>query len=281
MDSASLVLLATVACLSLYVIGVGGATASALRIREAWRHRRIDPQTLRPEAGREVVLSAPTLSSSARVLRFLGWLAFGPAIILALFANPGHRWIIPLTLVVTVALNAFYFTAMQTMGEQLMLNDDGFQTGTGGRTRSVHWIHVTELEGARVGAFTAMRMSEPGEWDDPRARPNVILFRLNRALVITNKSLLQRFTGLGYYDGVIRNAFSLPTDQLLDAMRAWRQKGLDASDLPLTRRGRHQKPRDHDPADGAGDSTAGDPGEKKDSKSAPRQHRERGHRPKG
>ena len=280
MDGATLVLLATVACLSLYVIGVGGATASALRIREAWRHRRIDPDTLRHQAGREVVLSAPTLASTARVVRILGWLAFGPALVLALFANPGHGWLIPLTLVVTVALNAFYFTAMHTMGEQLMLNEEGFQTGTGGRTHFVRWIYVTELEGARVGAFTAMRMSEPGEWDDPRARPNVILYRLNRALVATNKNFLQRLTGLSYYDGVIRNAFGVPTDQLLDAMRAWRQKALDASDLPLTRRGRHQKPRNHNTTDGTGDSTAGNPGDKEDGKSAPREHRERGHRPK-
>ena len=281
MDSATWVLLATVACLSMYVIGVGGATAAALRIREAWRHRRIDLETLRPQAGREVVLSAPTLPSTARVLRVLGWLAFGPALVLALFANPSHGWIIALTLVVTVALNAFYFRAMQTMGEQLMLNVEGFQTGTGRRTRSVRWIHVTDLEGARVGAFTAMRMSEPGEWDDPRARPNVILFRLNRALVAINKKFLQRLTGLSYYDGVIRNAFGVPTDQLLDAMRMWRQEAADASDLPLTRRARHEKPRHHQTADGTGDSTAGHPGEQKNSKAAPHKRREPGHSPKG
>jgi hypothetical protein len=280
MDGTTLVLLATVACLSVYVIGVGGATAAALRIREAWRHRRIDIETLRPQAGHEVVLSAPALSSTARVLRVLGWFAFGPALVLALFANSNHGWLIPLTLVVTVALNAFYFTAMQTMGEQLMLNEEEFQTGTGGRTRSVRWIHVTDLEGARVGAFSAMRMSEPGEWDDPRARPNVILYRLNRALVATNKNFLQRLTGLSYYDGVIRNAFGVPTDQLLEAMRMWRQIALDASDLPLTRHGRHQKPRDHHAADGTGDSTAGHPGEQKDGKAAPHQRRERSHRPK-
>jgi hypothetical protein len=39
--------------------------------------------------------------------------------------------------------------------------------------------------------------------------------------------------GFTYYDGVIRNAFGVPTEQLLRAMKEWQRLALDAQDLPL------------------------------------------------
>ena len=92
------------------------------------------------------------------------------ALLLALFANPTYPMLVPLTVVVMVALNAFYVTAMQGMGEPLTLTPDGFRLGPAGRERTVRWIHVTELIGARVGAFKGMRMSEKGEWQDQIGR---------------------------------------------------------------------------------------------------------------
>ena len=134
-----------------------------------------------------------------------------------------------------VGLNAFYFTAMQGMGEPLTLMKDGFKLGLRGTGRSVRWVHVTDLVGARMGAFSGTRMSEAGEWQDPKLRPNVIFFRVNRALVRTRKSILQRLRGLSYYDGAIRNAFGVPTEQLLQAMREWQRLALDAEAPPFRR----------------------------------------------
>jgi hypothetical protein len=134
-----------------------------------------------------------------------------------------------------VALNAIYFTAMQGMGEPLTLTRDGFLVGAHGRQRSVRWIHVTELTGARVGAFKGMKMSEKGEWQDPKLVPNVIFYRLNHALVRSRKTLVQRLTGFTYYDGVIRNEFGVPTDRLLDAMREWQRRAVDAEAPPFRR----------------------------------------------
>ena len=248
MDGATLLILAAASCLTLYVVGIGGATAEALRVRERWRQSRPDIASLQPAAGRQVVLHAPSLNRTARVLRVVGWIAFGPALVLALFADSAHPWVIPVTIIITVALNAFYFTAMQSVGEEMAIDEDGFRLGTGGSVRSVRWIHVTALEGARVGAFTAIRMSEAGEWQDPKARPNVVLYRLNRALVATDRTLLQRLGGFGYYDGVIRNAFGLTTAQLLDLMRSWWRRALDESSLPLTRTARAEQSGDHSAA---------------------------------
>jgi hypothetical protein len=160
---------------------------------------------------------------------------FPVALVLAVFANRSFPWLAPLAVLVMVGLNAFYFTAMQGMGEPLTLTKDGFRLGHKGRERNVRWIHVTDLVGARVGAFGGMRMSEPGEWQDPNLRPNVIFFRLNRALVRTPRTLLQRFRGLTYFDGVIRNAFGVPTEQLLQAMREWQRLAVDAESPPFRR----------------------------------------------
>jgi hypothetical protein len=229
----AILLVVTIATLTVYVVGVGGTTATAIRIREAWRHRTVDEAQLTPRAAGEVVLSAPSLPRGITRLRWVGWLAFGPALGLAVFADRGYPWVSPVVVVLMVVLNAFYFTAMQNMGEQLTLTRDGFSVGAGGRARTVRWVHVTEFTGARVGAFSGMKMPEADEWQDPRVRPNVILYRLNRALTPTRRSLLHRLIGFTYYDGTIRNAFGVPTPKLLRVLRDWQRVALDAEPLPL------------------------------------------------
>jgi hypothetical protein len=229
----AVLLVVTIATLTVYVIGVGGTTATAIRIREAWRHRKIDEAELTPRAAGEVVLRAPSLPRGLARLRLVGWLAFVPALVLAVFADRGYPWVSPVVVVVMVALNAFYFTAMQNMGEQLTLAPDGFRLGAGRRPKAVRWIHVTEFTGARVGAFSGMKMPEADEWQDPRVRPNVILYRLNRALTPTHRSLVHRLIGFSYYDGTIRNAFGVPTPLLLRTLRDWQRIALDAESLPL------------------------------------------------
>jgi hypothetical protein len=235
MDGHAVLLLLTVALLTLYVVGIGGTTATAIRIRESWRRRVIESIALLPRAGSEVTLDAPSLHPAVRRLRFIGWVAFPLALVLAIFANGSYSWLMPVTVLLMVALNAFYFTAVQNMGERLTLTADGFRLGPRGAERTVRWVHVTDLTGARVGAFRAMRMSEAGEWQDPKLRPNVIFFRLNRALVNTRKTLAQRLSGFTYYDGIIRNAFGVPTEQLLSAMREWQRQALEAEAPPLRR----------------------------------------------
>jgi hypothetical protein len=229
----AVLLVVTIATLTVYVVGVGGTTATAIRIREAWRHRKVDEAELKPRSAGDVVLSAPTLPRGLARLRWLGWLAFVPALVLAVFADRSYPWVSPVVVVLMVALNAFYFTAMQNMGEQLTLTRDGFRLGAGAKARAVRWIHVTEFTGARVGAFSGMKMPEADEWQDPRVRPNVILYRLNRALTPTRRTLFHRLIGFTYYDGTIRNAFGLPTAQLLRVLRDWQQVALAAESLPL------------------------------------------------
>ena len=235
MDERALMLLVTAAFLTVYVIGVGGTTATAIRVREAWRRRKPDAGATDLNPSTELTLGAPSLPAAIRRLRIVGWTAFPIALVLALFANPGYPMVVPLTVVVMVALNAFYFTAMQTMGDPLTLTQDGFRIGPRGHERSVRWIHVTELVGARVGAFKGMRMSEKGEWQDPKLVPNVIFYRLNHALVQSHKTWFQRLSGFTYYDGVIQNAFGVPTGQLLNAMREWQRRAVDAESPPLRR----------------------------------------------
>jgi hypothetical protein len=236
-DLRSILLLVAVVCLSAYVIGIGGATAAAIRAAESWRRRKAAAPSLDAKAGGEVLLEAPTLSAAARRLRLAGWIAFVPALALGVFANSTFTWLAPVVVILTVALNGFYFASMQGLGERLVLAKDGFRTGTGKSERAVKWIHITDLTGARLGAFSAMRMSEKGEWQDPKLRPNVIFYRVNRALVRQRKSIWQRLTGLSYFDGVIRNAFGVPTDQLLHAMRERQRLAIEA-DGPLGRRAR-------------------------------------------
>ena len=228
-------LLVTVVLLILYVVGIGGATATAIRINEAWRRRPAPVTTLGPRSEDEVVLEAPVLPALVRRLRLVGWVVFPIALVLAVFANRSFPWMAPLAVLVMVGLNAFYFTAMQGMGEPLTLTKDGFRLGVRGRERSVRWVHVTDLVGARLGAFSGTRMSESGEWQDPKLKPNVIFFRLNRALVHSPKTLLQRLRGFSYYDGAIRNAFGVPTEQLLRAMREWQRVAIDAESPPFRR----------------------------------------------
>ncbi|HEX9476657.1 MAG TPA: hypothetical protein VGA41_08365 [Candidatus Dormibacteraeota bacterium] len=235
MDVREIVLLVTVVLLILYVIGIGGATATAIRINEAWRRRPAPVTSLGPRSEGEVVLEAPVLPALVRRLRLVGWVVFPIALVLAVFANRSFPWMAPLAVLVMVGLNAFYFTAMQGMGEPLTLTKDGFRLGVRGRERSVRWVHVTDLVGARLGAFSGTRMSESGEWQDPKLKPNVIFFRLNRALVHSPKTLLQRLRGFSYYDGAIRNAFGVPTEQLLRAMREWQRVAIDAESPPFRR----------------------------------------------
>jgi hypothetical protein len=229
----AILLVITIATLTVYVVGVGGTTATAIRIREAWRHRKLDAAELTPPGSGEVVLSAPSLPRGLARLRLVGWLAFVPALVLAVFADRAYPWVSPVVVVLMVALNAFYFTAMQNMGEQLTLTRDGFRLGAGTKARAVRWIHVTEFTGARIGAFSGMKMPEADEWQDPRVRPNVILYRLNRALTPTRRSTLHRLIGFTYYDGTIRNAFGVPTPLLLRTLRDWQRVALDAESLPL------------------------------------------------
>ena len=234
-DGREIVLLVTVALLVVYVISIGGATATAIRIGEAWRHRPAGTAALGPRSSGEVELPAKSLPAAVERVRLVGWVVFPVALVLSVFANRSFPWLAPLAVLVMVGLNAFYFTAMQGMGEPLTLTRDGFRLGGKGRERAVRWIHVTDLVGARVGAFGGMRMSEPGEWQDPNLRPNVIFFRLNRALVRAPRSLLRRLRGFGYFDGVIRNAFGVPTEQLLQAMREWQRVAIDAEAPPFRR----------------------------------------------
>jgi len=226
-------LLITIAMLTVYVLGVGGSTAGAIRIRERWRQRTIDAASLEPRPGHEVVLSAPSLSPWLRRLRLVGWAAFPLALALAVFADGPYPWVAPLGVLLMVALNAFYFTAMQNMGEELTLAQDGFRMGPPGKAARVRWVHVTEFTGARVGAFSATKMSEAGEWQDPRTKPNVIFYRLNRALVTPRKTALQRLLGFTYYDGIIRNAFGIPTEQLLRVLREWQRQAFESEELPI------------------------------------------------
>jgi hypothetical protein len=235
MDERAVRLLVTVAFLTIYVVGVGGTTATAIRIREAWRRRKQGPISFESRPGVDLTLSAPSLPQAIRRLRLAGWIAFPIALLLALFANPSYPMVVPLAVVVMVGLNAFYFTAMQNMGEPLTLTQDGFRIGSRGRERAVRWIHVTELMGARSGAFNGMRMSEGEEWQDPKFVPNVVYYRLNHALVHAPKTLRQRWSGLAYYDGVIHNAFGVPTEQLLNAMRERRRRAVEAEAPPFRR----------------------------------------------
>ena len=228
-------MLVTVALIVVYVMGIGGATATAIRVSEAWRRRPARETSLGPRTDGEIALEAPALPAAFGRIRLVGWAVFPFALLLAVFANRGYVWLAPLAVLVMVGLNAFYFTAMQGLGEPLTLAKDGFRYGARGRERSVRWIHVTDLVGARLGAFSGVRMSEAGEWQDPKLRPNVIFFRLNRALVHAPKTLLQRLRGFSYYDGAIRNAFGVPTEQLLQAMREWQRVAVDAESPPFRR----------------------------------------------
>jgi len=232
-SSDAILLIVTVAFLTVYLVGVGGTTATAIRVRERFRQRKIAEGELAPRPGGEVVLSAPALPGAVDWLRRVGWVSFFPALVFAVFVVRDYPWVTPVAVVLMVAINAFYFTAMQNMGEQLTFTGDGFRLGGRRSSRLIRWVHVTELTGARVGTFSAAKMSESDEWQDPRTRANVIFFRLNRALTPTARTLYQRLIGFTYYDGVIRNVFGVPTDQLLRAMRDWQRQALEAEKLPL------------------------------------------------
>jgi hypothetical protein len=225
------ILLITVALLTVYTAGIGGATAVAIGVRDVFRKRGRVTTNLDPRGG-DVVLSAPALPRPARVARVVGWIAFPFALGLALFADINYQWLAPVTVVLMVGLNAFYFTAMQGMGERLTLTAEGFRLGD---RPPVRWLHLTDLMGAHVGAFKAMRMSEAGEWQNPKATPNVIFYRLNRALVQPRKNLAQRLSGLSYYDGIIRNVFGVSTEQLLQTMRTCQREALEAEGPPIGR----------------------------------------------
>jgi hypothetical protein len=226
------VLLLTVALLTVYVVGVGGTTATAIGVRESWRRRSKAAQSPDLHAP-EVVLHAPSLPHSVRFFRLVGWLAFPLALGLGVFANRNYPWVLPVTVIVTVALNAFYFSATRALGERLTLTAEGFRIGE----RTVRWVHVTDLIGGYMNEIRVIPMPDRGEWRDPKEPvPNVVFFRLNRALVRTRPPGLLRWSGHTYYDGIIRNHFGVATDQLLREMRERRQKALDAEGPPLSRR---------------------------------------------
>lgn len=226
------VLLLTVALLTVYVIGVGGTTAIAIGVRDAWRRLRRTAQAPNLRAS-EVVLNAPSLPKPVRNLRLAGWIAFPFALVFGVFANPHYAWVLPVTVIVTVALNAFYFSATRALGERLTLTQEGFRVGE----RTVRWVHVTDLTGGYMNEIRVIPMPERGEWRDPKEpAPNAVFYRLNRALVRTRPPGLLGWSGHNYYDGIIRNHFGVETDQLLSEMRERRQKALDAEGPPLSRR---------------------------------------------
>lgn len=226
------VLLLTVAVLTVYVVGVGGTTATAIGVRESWRRLRRTAQSPDLQAA-EVVLNAPTLPRRLRLVRLLGWIAFPLALGLGVFANRNYPWVLPVTVIVTVALNAFYFSATRALGERLTLTKDEFRIGE----KTVRWVHVTDLVGGYMNEIRVIPMPDRAEWRDPKEpAPNVVFYRLNRALVRTRPPGLLRWSGHTYYDGIIRNHFGVATDQLLHEMRERRQKALDAEGPPLSRR---------------------------------------------
>jgi hypothetical protein len=53
--------------------------------------------------------------------------------------------------------------------------------------------------------------------------------------VHSRKTVLQRFSGFTYYDGLIRNAFGIPTEQLLNAMREWQRRAVELESPPFRR----------------------------------------------
>src|SRR3989475_11043166 len=127
---------------------MGGATATAVGMGGAWRGHPAKATPRGPGYGDEVVRQAPSLPFAFRRVRVVGWAVFPIALVLAVFANRSFAWIGPAAVVVMVGLNAFYFTAMQGMGEPLTLTKDGFLLGGRGRERSGRWVHVTDLVGA-------------------------------------------------------------------------------------------------------------------------------------
>lgn len=227
-------LVITVALLTVYTVGIGGTTAAAIGAWDAWRRRARVAPNLDPARG-EVVLDAPSLPAAARWLRTAGWIAFAPALVLALFADITYPWLAPLTVVLMVGLNAFYFSAMQGIGEQLTMTTDGFRIGHPRGGSTVRWAHVTDFMGAHIGPFRGMRMSEGSEWQDPKTVPNVIFYRLNRALVRPRKSPLSRLTGMTYFDGAIRNRFGVTTQDLMQAMRTCHRRALEEEHRRLRR----------------------------------------------
>ncbi len=187
-------LVITVALLTLYTAGIGGSTAAAIGAWDAWRRRDRGAVNLDPRRG-EVVLVAPSLPRIARWLRIAGWIAFVPALVLALFADFSYPWLAP-----------------------------------------------TDFMGAHIGPFRGIRMSEGSEWQDPKTVPNVIFYRLNRALVRPRKSPLSRLTGMTYFDGVIRNRFGVTTQELMQAMRTCHRLALEEE------RSRLRRPPQNEPA---------------------------------
>src|ERR1700687_3224645 len=130
------VLVITVALLTVYAVGTGGSTAAAIGAWDAWRRREHGTPNLDPRRG-EVVLVAPHLRSGVRWLRIVGWTAFPPALLRALFGDLSYPWLAPVTVLLMVGLNAFYFSAMQGIGEQLTLTTEGFRIGPSSRSATV------------------------------------------------------------------------------------------------------------------------------------------------
>src|SRR5260370_32160915 len=124
-----------------YVSAIGGGTATAIRINEAWRRRPVKVTAIGPRDEGDVVLQAPALPAAVRRIRLVGWVAFPVALVLAVFANLSFPWIAPVAVLVMVGLNAVYFTATQRLGAPLTLSQGGFRGGGRGKERPVGWIH--------------------------------------------------------------------------------------------------------------------------------------------
>src|SRR2546428_13531392 len=88
MDEHAQILVVTVFFLTMYLIGIGGTTATAIRVREVWRHRKPDPISLEPRPGEKRQLVAPTLPSALRWFHRGGWVAFSITPRPAPLANP-------------------------------------------------------------------------------------------------------------------------------------------------------------------------------------------------
>ena len=86
-DGREIVLLVTVALLVVYVISIGGATATAIRIGEAWRRRQAASVGLGPRSEGEVTLPAKALPAVVQRIRLVGWVVFPVALLV-------NRWVL-------------------------------------------------------------------------------------------------------------------------------------------------------------------------------------------
>src|SRR5207245_10758905 len=92
-DGRELVLVITIVFLVAYVLGIGGATAAAIRVGESWRTRPGRTTPIGPKDEGDVVLAAPFLPPFPRALRMVGRAAFPCAPALGLFPTRCFPWV--------------------------------------------------------------------------------------------------------------------------------------------------------------------------------------------